>query len=58
MHASEIASEVASEVAREKLKNQWTRGDKAIRSFIGNWFQMSQDEVDTCIQTSGHFDRY
>ncbi|KAF2577292.1 hypothetical protein F2Q68_00004842 [Brassica cretica] len=25
----------ASEVAREILKNQWTRGDEAIRSFIG-----------------------
>ncbi|KAF3528471.1 hypothetical protein DY000_02039559 [Brassica cretica] len=25
----------AREVARERLKNQWTRGDEAIRSFIG-----------------------
>ena len=48
----------ASEVARERLKNQWTRGDEAIRSFIGTWFQMSKDEVDTYIQPSGHFDHY
>uniref|UniRef100_M4FGS9 Uncharacterized protein n=1 Tax=Brassica campestris TaxID=3711 RepID=M4FGS9_BRACM len=48
----------ASEVVRERLKNQWTRGDEAIRSFIGTWFQMSRDEVDTCIQPSGHFDHY
>ena len=48
----------ASEVARERLKNQWSRGDESIRSFIGTWFQMSKDEVDTCIQPSGHFDHY
>ncbi|KAG2257878.1 hypothetical protein Bca52824_077172 [Brassica carinata] len=48
----------AGEVARERLKNQWTRGDEAIRSFIVTWFQMSEDEVDTCIQPSGHFDHY
>ncbi|KAF3487803.1 hypothetical protein F2Q69_00054955 [Brassica cretica] len=48
----------ASEVARERLKNQWTRGDEAIKSFIGTWFQISKDEVDTCIQPSGHFDYY
>ena len=48
----------ASEVARERLKNQWTRRYEAIRSFIGTWFQMSKDEVDTCIQPSGQFDHY
>ena len=30
------------EVDKEILKNQWTRGDEAIRSFIGTWFQMSK----------------
>ncbi|KAF3588230.1 hypothetical protein F2Q69_00029938 [Brassica cretica] len=34
-------------VDKEILKNQWTRGDEAIRSFIGTWFQMSKDDVDT-----------
>ncbi|KAF2559271.1 hypothetical protein F2Q68_00016102 [Brassica cretica] len=34
-------------VDKEVLKNQWTRGDEAIRSFIGTWFQMSKDDVDT-----------
>ena len=48
----------ASEVARERSKNQWTRGDEAIISFIGTWFQVSKDEVDTFIQPSGHFDHY
>ena len=48
----------ACEDAREILKNQWTRGDEAIRSFIGTWFQMNKDEVDACIQPSGHFDPY
>ena len=48
----------ASEVAQERLQNQWTRGDEAIRSFIGTWFQMSKDEVHTCIQPSGHFDHF
>ena len=48
----------ASEFARERLKNQWTRGDEAIRSFIGTRFQMRKDEVDTCLQPSDHFDHY
>ncbi|KAF2541920.1 hypothetical protein F2Q68_00031242 [Brassica cretica] len=48
----------ATEVTRERLKNQWTRGDEAIRSFTGAWYQMSRDEVDTYIQPSGHFDHY
>ena len=29
-----------NEVDKEILKNKWTRGDEAIRSFIGTWFQM------------------
>ncbi|KAF2567632.1 hypothetical protein F2Q70_00026039 [Brassica cretica] len=33
----------ASEVARERLKNQLTRGDEAIRNFICTWFQISKD---------------
>ena len=48
----------AGEVARERLKNQWTRGDEAIKSFIGTWFQISKDEVDTSIQPSGDFDHH
>ena len=31
-----------NQVDKEILKNQWTRGDEAIRSFIGTWFQMSK----------------
>ncbi|KAF2605676.1 hypothetical protein F2Q70_00026019 [Brassica cretica] len=42
----------AGEVAREQIKHQWNRGDEAIKSFIGTWFQMSNDEVDTCIRPS------
>ncbi|KAG5388894.1 hypothetical protein IGI04_030435 [Brassica rapa subsp. trilocularis] len=48
----------ASEVARERLKNQWTGGDETIRSFIGTWFLLNKDEMDTCIQPRGHFDHY
>ncbi|KAL0645494.1 hypothetical protein Bca4012_043785 [Brassica carinata] len=44
----------ASEVARERLKNKWTRGDEAIRSFIGTWFQMSEEDIDNCFPTSSH----
>ncbi|KAF2561256.1 hypothetical protein F2Q70_00017254 [Brassica cretica] len=43
-----------NEVDKEILKNQWTRGDEAIRSFIGTWFQMSKEDVDTCFPTSSH----
>ncbi|KAF2571204.1 hypothetical protein F2Q70_00003966 [Brassica cretica] len=42
------------EVDKEILKNQWTRGDEAIRSFIGTWFQISKEDVDTCFPTSSH----
>ncbi|KAF2539261.1 hypothetical protein F2Q68_00020639 [Brassica cretica] len=38
-----------NEVDKEILKNQWTRGDEAIRSFIGTWFQMSKE--DRCIKS-------
>ncbi|KAF2548295.1 hypothetical protein F2Q70_00021595 [Brassica cretica] len=41
-------------VDKEILKNQWTRGDEAIRSFIGTSFQMSKEDVDTCFPTSSH----
>ncbi|KAF3547374.1 hypothetical protein DY000_02007307 [Brassica cretica] len=43
-----------SAVDKEILRNQWTRGDVAIRSFIGTWFQMSKEDVDTCFPTSSH----
>ncbi|KAF3567347.1 hypothetical protein DY000_02015880 [Brassica cretica] len=42
------------EVDKEIPKNQWTRGDEAIRSFIGTWFQISKEDVDTCFPTSSH----
>ena len=44
----------ANVVAREIMKNQWTRGYEAIRSFVGTWFQMSREDVDTCFSTSSH----
>ena len=43
-----------NEVDKEILKNKWTRGDEAIRSFIGTWFQMSKEDVHTCFPTSSH----
>ena len=43
-----------SEVDKEILKNQWIIGDEAIRIFIGTWFQMSKDDVDTYFPTSIH----
>ena len=43
-----------NEVDKEILKYQWTRGDEAIRGFIGTWFQMSKEDVDTCFPTSSH----
>ncbi|KAF3501295.1 hypothetical protein F2Q69_00043551 [Brassica cretica] len=33
---------LVNEVDKEILKNQWTRGDKAIRSLVGTWFRMSK----------------
>ncbi|WZY88276.1 hypothetical protein YC2023_045011 [Brassica napus] len=41
-------------VDKEILKNQLIRGDEAIRSFIGTWFQMSKENVNTCFPTSRH----
>ena len=43
-----------SEVDKEILKNQCTRGDEGIRSFVGTWFQMSKEDVDTCFPASSH----
>uniref|UniRef100_M4F1K6 Uncharacterized protein n=1 Tax=Brassica campestris TaxID=3711 RepID=M4F1K6_BRACM len=34
-----------NEVAREVMKNKWTRGNEAIRSFVGTWFQMIKEDV-------------
>ncbi|KAF3542313.1 hypothetical protein DY000_02004558 [Brassica cretica] len=39
-----------NEVDKEILKTQWTRGDEAKRSFVGRWFQMSKEDVDTFSQ--------
>ena len=36
------------EVAREVTKNEKAKSDEAMRSFIGTWFQMSREDVDTC----------
>ncbi|CDY12338.1 BnaA06g20060D [Brassica napus] len=30
------------------MKNKWTRGDEAIRSFVGTWFQIIKEDVDIC----------
>ncbi|KAF3514670.1 hypothetical protein F2Q69_00003792 [Brassica cretica] len=43
-----------NEVDKEILKTQWTRGDEAKRSFVGRWFQMSKEDVDTFFPTSSH----
>lgn len=37
--------------AVEKLKRQRTKGDKAIRSFVDTWFEMSEEDVETCFPT-------
>ena len=39
-----------NEVDKEILKNQWTRGDEAIRGFVGTWFQMSKEDVALVFQ--------
>lgn len=48
----------ANEVVKEMMKNQWTRGEEAIRSFIGTWFLMRKEEADTCLQPSSYFQPY
>jgi len=48
----------ANEVAKEIMKNQWTRGDEVIRSFVCTWFQMSKEDIDTCFPTSSHLPPY
>ncbi|KAF3493005.1 hypothetical protein DY000_02053112 [Brassica cretica] len=45
-------------VDKEILKNHWIRGDEAIRSFVGTWFQMSKEDVNTCFPTSSHSPLY
>ncbi|KAL0759269.1 hypothetical protein Bca101_075419 [Brassica carinata] len=48
----------ANEVAREIMNNQWTRGDEAIRSFVGTRFQMSKEDLDTSFPASSHLPPY
>ncbi|KAG2276142.1 hypothetical protein Bca52824_058697 [Brassica carinata] len=43
-----------NEVDKEILKSQWTRGDEAIRSFIGTWFQMSEEDVNRVSQQTSN----
>ena len=43
-----------NEVDKEILKNKWTIGDESIRRFIATWFQMSEEDVDTCFLISSH----
>ena len=32
----------------EKLKRQRTKGEKAIRSFVDTWFELSKEDVEAC----------
>ncbi|WZY72351.1 hypothetical protein YC2023_004591 [Brassica napus] len=36
----------------ERQERQRTKGEKAIRSFVGTWFEMSEEDVETCFPTS------
>ena len=38
----------------ERQERQRTKGEKAIRSFVGTWFEMSEEDVETCFSTSSH----
>ncbi|KAF3559793.1 hypothetical protein F2Q69_00013367 [Brassica cretica] len=46
------------EVDMEIMKKQWTRGDVAIRNFVGTWFQISKEDVDTCFSASSQSPPY
>ncbi|KAF3567057.1 hypothetical protein DY000_02016122 [Brassica cretica] len=35
-----------------------TKDQEAIKSFVGIWFEMSKDDVDTCFPTSRHLPPY
>ena len=35
-----------------------TKSEKAIKSFVGTWLEMSKDDVDTCFPTSRHLPPY
>lgn len=44
--------------AKEIMKDKWTRADEAIRTFIGTWFQMSKEDVDTFYPKSSYLQPY
>ena len=46
------------EVDKEIMKNKWTGGDVAIRNFVGTWFQISKEDVDTCFSASSQSPPY
>ena len=36
----------------ERLERQRTKGEKAIRRFVGSWSEMFEEDVETCFPTS------
>ena len=34
------------------------RGEEAIKIFVGTWFEMSKEDVETCVPTSTHLPPY
>lgn len=42
----------------KRQQDHRTRGEKAIKSFVGTWFEMSKEDVNTCFLTSSHLPSY
>ena len=40
------------------MNDKWRRGDKAMRDFIGTWFNKSREEMETCFPASTSFPHY
>ena len=42
----------------QRQQDYITRGEEAIKSFVGTWFKMSREDVDICFPTSSHLPPY
>ncbi|KAF3508491.1 hypothetical protein F2Q69_00006522 [Brassica cretica] len=42
----------------QRQQEDKTKGEEAIKSFVGTWFKMSKEDVDTCFPTSTQLPSY